>query len=251
MYIEQIVLEVTRSCNLNCVHCCRGCSQKIHFNPCYLDNIFNGIDSIGCITFTGGEPLLKIGTIIKVLDYIREHKISLGGFYIVHNGTIFSKYLLNILHDYYENYVDEKEMCGFSLSTDRFHLNQIRQAKLRNRYYDYIELRDCFGFEFIYDDRKEIFSLIESGRGKQNKSIINTKYGSRKASFYNGFVMNEYGSYSDTLIYISANGNVISDCDLSYDVIDMLSFGNIKKTDLIDIIKSHTIEEDNLKKIEI
>lgn len=251
MYIDRIVLEVTRSCNLKCKHCMRGCAERCHFNTCYLDNIFDGIDSVGVITFSGGEPLLKIGTIVKTLDYIREHNICLGGFYIAHNGTIFSKYLMNILKDYYDNYVDEPCLCGFSLSTDKFHLESIKNGKLANRYYDYIELKEFdYGYDFIFDDRKEITTLIESGRGSRNRNRIVTKY-HRRPSFYNGFIQNEYGSYDDCVLYIAANGNVISDCDLSFNIIDKYSLGNIKKTSLAEILHKNTVEEKDWKKIEL
>lgn len=250
MYLDNIVLEVTRSCNLKCEHCLRGCSERCHFNTDYLSNIFDGIDEIGTITFSGGEPLMKIGTIVKTLDYIREHGITLNSFYIVHNGTIFSKYLMNVLKDYYENYVLERELCGFSLSRDKFHLKQIERLKMPNHYYDYMELKD-YGFDFIHDDRKEIFSLIEEGRGKRNRNKIHTKYENRKPYYYNGFLKSDEYGYGECMIYVSANGNVINNCDLSFHNIDKFSFGNIKQNTLIDIVQNNQVSEEQLVKISL
>ena len=252
MYLDNLVLEVTRSCNLKCEHCLRGCSERCHFNTSYLSNIFDGIEGLNSITFSGGEPLLKIGTIVKTLDYIREHNISLGSFYIVHNGTIFSKYLMNILKDYYENYVSEKEICGFSLSRDKFHLKQIERLKMRNHYYDYLDLKEYeYGFDFIADDRKEIGSLIEEGRGKRNRNKIVTRYGHRRPYYFNGFLREEDYGYDNCTVYVAANGNVINNCDLSFRTVDKFSFGNIKKTLLIEIIQSNQVSGRDLVRIEL
>lgn len=248
MYIYHLVIEVTRVCNLKCKHCCRGCAKKDCFSSRYLDNVFDGIDQIGILSFTGGEPLLKVRTIINILNYIKKHNIELDAFYMVHNGTIYSKRLMEVLKDFYDNYCWEKGMCGFSLSTDQFHQEEIMKKKLKTYIDKYIDL-SYRGFDFVFNDRKEINSLILSGRGKRNKDIIHPKYGYRKAEFLDGFFETDCDyCEGDNLVYVSANGNVISNCDLSYDIVDRYSFGNIKKETLKDIIIRKTKKAELLKR---
>lgn len=244
MNISNLVIEVTRICNLKCKHCLRGCAKNENFNVRYLDNIFHDVEFVDCLTFTGGEPLLKINTIKSIMNYIRNHKIGLGAFYIVHNGTIYSKSFMNFLLDFYENYCEDPYMCGFSLSTDLYHIEELKKKNKKDFYYEYMDLKE-FGYEFIQDDRKEINSIILSGRAKRNK--LSAKYGTRESSFNNAFYAND--DECDNQIYISANGNVISDCDLSYDVVDKFYFGNIKKEYLSDIYNRNLKPIDDVYKI--
>lgn len=249
MYIPNLVLEVTRNCNLDCQHCLRGCKEQIRFNSKYIDNIFNGVDDIGILTFSGGEPLLCINTIMKVLEYIKENRIGLDSFYIVHNCTIFSKKFMNFLNEYYQYYCNDKSLCGFSLSTDSFHCSEINKKKLNNYYYSYMDLKER-GYDFIYDDRKSIYSLIQCGRGKTNSNEILTKY-KKNPFFYNGWYSYDSDCYYDNTIYISSNGNIITNCDLSYHIIDKYTFGNIKEEKMIDIFERNMLEDDDCIRIEI
>ena len=75
MYIESLVIEVTRFCNMNCPHCLRGERQRKRFNTNMIENIFADIDYIGTITFTGGEPLTQVNIIIETLDYIEQNNV--------------------------------------------------------------------------------------------------------------------------------------------------------------------------------
>lgn len=59
MKVCNLILEVTRRCNMNCAHCLRGDAQNMDADPALIPKIFDGIDDIDTITFTGGEPALN------------------------------------------------------------------------------------------------------------------------------------------------------------------------------------------------
>lgn len=236
MYIDNLVIEVTRFCNMNCPHCLRGTRQRKKFNTSLLNNIFDDVEYVSVLTFTGGEPLTQVNTIIEIFDYLEQHHIQLGAFYIVSNGTIYSKKLMDTLKYFYDHYVDEKDICAFEISQDQYHYEN--NLRLRN-IWKYDELREYYGYEFIHlENRKKIFSLIIEGNAKENG------YSGRVSQFPNGFPMEtDLENYYDMQIYVSANGNVISNCDLSFENIDKHSFGNVKNETLKSIVERNTKEK--------
>ena len=235
MYINNLVIEVTRFCNMNCRHCLRGERQRKKFNTNMLNNIFEDIEYVGSITFTGGEPLTQINVIVEIFDYIEQHHIRLGSFYIVSNGTIYSKKLMNVLRYFYYHYVDEQYVCGFEISQDQYHieLNQLRKANI----WKYSELKEYFDYEFIHlENRKKIYSVIKEGNARFFTN-------GRESKFNNGFYDENSDYYNDNQIYIAANGNVISECDLSFENVDKYSFGNVNNETLKSIIERNTKSE--------
>lgn len=50
-----------------------------------IPEIFDGVESIGCITFTGGEPSLNHEFITACVDYIEKKDIYVGGVFIATN----------------------------------------------------------------------------------------------------------------------------------------------------------------------
>jgi len=69
---DNLVLEVTRKCNMNCAHCLRGNAEDKDISFDLIDILLDNIDSINMITFTGGEPSLNV----KALKYFREQVIK-------------------------------------------------------------------------------------------------------------------------------------------------------------------------------
>ena len=58
--IDNLIIEITRRCNMACAHCLRGDAQNIDIDPSYMLKLLrdNNIDYISMVTFTGGEPTL-------------------------------------------------------------------------------------------------------------------------------------------------------------------------------------------------
>ena len=60
MYVQDLILEVTRRCNMACEHCLRGDAQNMDMSTEVVDQILEHCDRIGAVTFSGGEPSLNI-----------------------------------------------------------------------------------------------------------------------------------------------------------------------------------------------
>ena len=95
--ISQFIVEVGRMCTRQCAHCLRGCMEDTTIDVNYAKHILNQVESIGCITFTGGEPALYSKQISEIIDYIVDNHIACDSFYVASNGEIYSHELMTAL----------------------------------------------------------------------------------------------------------------------------------------------------------
>ena len=201
-----LVLEVTRKCNLCCDHCLRGDSQELDMQKSTIDCLTNQLTGsyISIITFTGGEPTLNL----KIIDYFVEccqiKNIELESFYIATNGVNndslnFIKTLINLY-----SYCDEKEMCRVETSDTKFHQYERGCAELG--------LINCLKFVNI---------KLDSG-----VMLNEGKYAENFGDGVDNAVVDE------DFIYINAKGNVLLGCDWSYDSQEQRTIGRIESVDL-------------------
>lgn len=244
MYVPNLMIEVTRKCNLKCKHCLRGTAQCVSLQRKALPNIFKDIE-IGALEFTGGEPLLGLYQIREIVRYIKWFDIYIGYAWLKTNGTIFSEAAIKYMNELYE-IADDQCLCALEFSLDQYHTNN-----KNNIMYQYRELEDKYPFikatENLNNKYNRIYTVIKEGRAKRLRQYEVTKF--EKPSFNNGWYDESHDYFSDNMIYIAANGNVISDCNLSFASVDKYAFGNIYEEPLIDIIKRYTKEEEKIKKI--
>ena len=73
--ISNLVIEVTRKCNMFCDHCLRGDLQNIDLKKEYVDSLLNQVDQINNVTFSGGEPSLNIPIIEYFLEQCKEKNL--------------------------------------------------------------------------------------------------------------------------------------------------------------------------------
>ena len=118
--ISNLILEITRRCNLHCEHCLRGNAQNYSIDMKYVENIFKRIDRIDCLTFTGGEPQLAVGKIEETLKLAKKYNVEVGSFYIATNGTKNSRKFIMAVIDWYM-YCTDNEMTAVHVSKDYFH----------------------------------------------------------------------------------------------------------------------------------
>lgn len=110
----QITFEVTDLCNLNCVYCGYGklysdyderTNKKLEFTKAklfldYLSVIWNSpfnksINNVIHLSFYGGEPLLNVPFIEKVIGYTKSLKCQVRKFAysMTTNGVLLDKYM--------------------------------------------------------------------------------------------------------------------------------------------------------------
>lgn len=215
MYLDNVAIEVTRRCNMNCEHCMRGDAELKDMSDHILTSFLSQISAINTLTFTGGEPTLNLSTIRTALDYCREHEIMVYNFYIVTNGKVITTEFLNLMIDWYIYCVEcggEPEYNGVALSLDQWHekISPVNIIKLQSLSFFKPEDKD-------YRNRPK-FPLINLGRARD---LDNTRDGlTCYPDGINVEVGNDFIQANDCTITLTSVGDVLSDCDYEYDDID-------------------------------
>lgn len=220
------VIEVTRRCNMSCAHCLRGCAQNMDINTDYIDRLLDSVDNIGNITFSGGEPSLNVKAILYTLNKCKELGVSVGSFYIVTNGKENPIELMLAAIKWYA-YCGEKDICGLALSKDKFHdcIDPEHEELLR-------------GLAFFREDKFtdwDDIPLINEGRAEE------LSWHERRELYESqDIVADEWGNI-DTMVYLSANGDIRSDCDVAFDD-DRYTVGNLATQSFDEIVINEDIE---------
>lgn len=118
--IRNIVVEVTRRCNMACSHCLRGDAENVNFDVEYLETLMKQNVLIGGLTLSGGEPSLATDVIKKIREVVLKYQPSIDNFYIATNGKdIPEEFVIECLKWY--SISDDKEVCRVELSNDYWH----------------------------------------------------------------------------------------------------------------------------------
>jgi len=197
MNISNLIIEVTRKCNMNCGHCLRGCSQGVDINNQYITDVLEKIKSIGSVTFTGGEPMLNPSAI----SHFERLCIDVGHFYIATNGKEMTNEFMRVVLDLYL-ICDWKESCLIEVSNDFYHDVEGQQDSVK-------EMVMAFRFGGI-KGRREDNSMLFEGNFKEINSDNGNYVTPEEYDFENGDI-------NGGLVYINALGNLINGCDWSYE----------------------------------
>ena len=224
-----LILEITRRCNMSCDHCLRGDAQAMDIDPKVIDKVLDQVESVGSIVFTGGEPTLNIPAIRYFTRAIKKRKLSLGYFYVVTNGKKESLPFVKALIDLYnicDNYDEEDFFGGLAVSKDQYHeaINPLKIYKVLKFYHP-----------------KENSGPIDSeqllGEGRAAENYLTDK---APETLYKFNLEGDEDLYIEDL-YVAANGNIVSNCNMSFNRIDKESFGNVLTESLENIIKNNKV----------
>lgn len=262
--IYNLIIETTRKCNACCAHCLRGNGQGIDMNFVYVEKLLENIGSISTITFSGGEPTLNVEILKQTLDYVKEHDIYVGSIYVVTNALKYSSKLVKYMREWLEycmqcngyntsqtlwerdyrfnelyicreleNYMSEF-FFGLAVSIDDYHPEPNAYALKRYKNLPF------------YDDSKEVDweklrgGLLNEGRAAEYG------IGERTHSKWSyDFDYDEFeGEINFDSIYLNSLGNVIPNCDFSYETQDEY-FGenSIQNRSLRDIVLNSNVEK--------
>lgn len=236
---DSIGIEVTRRCNLNCVHCCRGDAQNKDISYEVIDNLIENIETCNIINITGGEPLLAIDKIKYLVDRINSTNTTVNELYMVTNGTLKDRQIIDILSKFCDG--TEKRKATLAISDDYFH-NHSESMEAYSFYTDEarqnknitIKLIDDFGGKID----NELIEFTLAGRAKtmqrEHPELIPPR-GVRIESLYNHRISIFENTIMCTL-HITVNGDVGFFETRSYDNIDQLTIGNIQSKRMNDII---------------
>lgn len=221
---DDLILEITRKCNMKCDHCLRGNAENINMTMKTIEPLLSRTMQINTLTFTGGEPTLNIPLMKKILNYCKAHTIPVLNIYIVTNGKVVSDNFLSTMIDWYAYCIESNngympDTAGLSLSKDTYHEN------IPDENINKLKAFTFFDESHYWDFNK--YPVLGRGRGANIANNVNRDI---ITSF--SVLPNDDGSIQiDNDTYVSAKGDILADCDLSYDTMPNYTLGNTKNID--------------------
>lgn len=231
--IDNLIVELTRKCNMSCQHCLRGAAENKQISIETLDNIFSKIYSINMLTLGGGENSLSPKNIENLIDSLQKNGVDVQNFYVVTNAKKLTPSFFNAIERLF-NYCNDNECSQLVWSNDKFHeeIDYRNFAKLE----DFKDLLMCKynandyivstkwskGYELNYNGLLAIGNAVDLG----GKSI--------KIYPFEIELFDDSVNVRDGEIYVSYNGNVFPSCNLSYNIMDNCSLyktGNVNDND--------------------
>lgn len=227
---DSIQFELTRRCNQECMHCCRGKSQNIDLTREVVDSFFekNDIYEINHLMFSGGEPTLNGEMLEYIVDKIIEKNIIVYTFQLSINGLNYNESFVNglvKLNNYCKRFFrKEYARCGILfISESQYH--KPYDPKVVEKFEKYPFFVKPKGITKI--DSK---NLLPYGNAYKN-NLTNNKADFENITDYNStFKIKRYCDEDYLCInsqYISSNGNVHKDGCISYEMIDEYKIGNV------------------------
>ena len=211
--IDNVVIEVTRRCNMCCDHCLRGDTQNKDMDLNHVRALFSHIDNINTLTITGGEPSLVPHIIKGIVEEARMAGVSVESFYIATNAKSVSDDFLRAVFDLYmycDNKCDDECGCMLQISNDGHHdyVDDINIQKLR-----------AFRFTSFRNNSRErldegFVGVIDQGRGGGLRC--------RSLKVYPFDI--EDDRITEPEFYLSVYGDVFGACDLSYETQGILAY---------------------------
>lgn len=167
MIIEELHLGMTRNCSLYCEHCLRGDKECVNIEFKTLDNLFKDVTGVKTLLLTGGEPLIAIQQLERLVEIIKSKGIKVGVIRIITNGTVMSSRVLKVLND-----MKELAELDIKVSANIFHILELKRLGfLERRDRNFEILRDYFGAVWYGEETAKSEynfkqSLIYKGRTK-------------------------------------------------------------------------------------
>ena len=211
--IDDLILEVTRRCNMRCPHCLRGEAESLDADIDLIPQIFEGVSEIGMLTF-----------------YILEHDITVNGCFIATNAKVYAPELVDCVRRLYEANLGghRTEVLAehwLRLSRDEDEVPYFSIAVSGDPYHEPVPVENLMRYRHC-----GFFSDIKVNDGKY---ILDRGRGSMLANAFDRPILSlsiEADDDGENLlvsqVYVSSNGVVAADCDLPFDDLDMLEPGD-------------------------
>ena len=232
---DGLVMEVTRRCNIRCDHCLRGEPQMIDMSRAVVDATLRQVNSVYHLTLTGGEPTLNLPIIDYIVQAFQKHEVGLESFYMATNGVNPSMAVIKTLINLYE-ICDDKEECRLEWSNDQYH--EIMDCSEPEMY----QILSIYGKKYSEEVKKKYGegNIINEGRANWNGL---SQHNHSLESIWLGEDEDGSGNLRlESTLYISANGNIMTDCDCAFERIDDECIGNILTDNLEEVLRGHAEE---------
>ncbi len=251
MKLKTLGINVTKECNLNCAHCLCGDSVKESVTKEVVQSTFKGIDEIGELYLTGGEPLGKPELIKMITQEYKKQGVKISKISLTTNATIFNDEVKSALL-----YLFDGVQADLTVSVDNYHKQSIFQKfngfdkvfvgrfLLYNQLVQRIELF-CKnnGINFYTRDICPYDIIVKMGRAKSFQNAIKV---SRELYALGNYYPKEH-LYTDD-VTIDTSGAVLR-CDYENEEVEDLSIGNVLDDNLEHIIFNKCVSELEQRKI--
>lgn len=203
--LNNCVIEITRKCQLSCLHCLAGGSQNKSISKKVVDKI-SEVFEINSLCVTGGEVTLNLPMVKYTLNKLDPSYID-----ITTNG-IMSVYKRKKLNNILTKHLNSRKEICLRFSYDDFHFNgcNVEQEELAIRSFNYFNdmtLIPSYQYAVKYE------KIIGEGRAFRNQ--LSMELFQSIPLRYIGMPDIESVD-SDCTVYINHEGDVYCCCNLSY-----------------------------------
>ena len=213
---KNLMMEVTRRCNMKCNHCMRGDARDTDMETGVIRKIFEGTREIKQLTLTGGEPSLSPEAIEYICYYARHSNCRIGSFFCATNAKEYSEPFVKALNELYGVCTD-KEDCILTISIDQFHSEQDPKALEEYRKLPYYKPTKEKGFIRKAD-------ILSEGRAeKLGLGRFTVPHSER---FFKLAIKGFFLEAGDR-VYVNALGDVLANADMSYERQNEMRLGNV------------------------
>ena len=171
--VRTLLLELTRQCNLKCMHCFRGDSENKYMKEEIIEKVFSNIARINTLLLTGGEPLLAVNQIKKITEILSQDKMNIRQLIIVTNGSILTDELINMFF-----IINEKTNFQIKISSDKFHMLELKKNNLEEKTKKNIEFLKKYFNVYEESPDNKIYVIDKVGRAcnltKEDIDYINS-----------------------------------------------------------------------------
>ena len=217
--IDNLVIEITQKCNMQCYHCLRGAARRNNTSRRMINRIFDLFNGcISSLTIGGGEPSMNIEALEDICDnMIRSDNVY--SVYIVTNGRVYREKFLNKVYNLFNSVCYDEGTNRLAFSFDRYHdaflsVNEIQKRDSNyHRTIEYFENRGVYDVVQKHTDRTKSHDLNIIAMGRA--STFGTEILKPKLIEYetNGGELR----IEEPELYINHKGYIFSNCNLSYE----------------------------------
>lgn len=246
--IENLSLELTRKCNLQCAHCLRGGCENKEMSDETIDRIFEEVSAIGLLHFIGGESSLATGRITHLIESAKAHNTLIHNILVFTNATIVTdeyietlKKLRRLADNDYNNYVgftpryerEGKYPLKIIVSLDKFHLESIEKLKISKETIK-ANIEKLAQFFPVEIDKICNYVIYNEGNGVNLQNIYKVPTPTQKYCYWHRDFDNLF--LIGPMVAIQYDGKLI-EVNRSYTYNDKHGIGNINTENLMSMFK--------------
>jgi hypothetical protein len=234
---QKFGIEITRKCNEVCAHCLRGPAENIDINNSIIDAFLdNNITLIEELLITGGEPTMNGEGLEYFVDGLIKRNITIGTYKVIVNGTNWSESFGRAIRklDAYtrekgwkDTYLPLIPNIGYILiSQDKFHMEAKEEVVEK--------LRELPCPVYINERSGKI---LPYGRADDNNLSVMNQDITPLIDYSDSYIIMKYGKPGVEFKKqcLCANGNVVSDYNYPFEIMDACRIGNVLDDNIINM----------------